>query len=206
MATRDWSPRALDYRTLPAQRVAGANWARADLNRLPGAPRGQATWRAVHDPMPRARVVNQVIESDEPRVAIHTVDPVSTAVVAPGEGLSSALTSAVTGVTVKSLRLKHDEPGHIRIEVDVPSKSFLVLTESYHRGWAVDGNVEGDAANNTTRTNGDFLGCLIDPGPRTVTFRFAPESLAWGRAVSILGLGLLVSLFGFAGRNFARRS
>ena len=86
------------------------------------------------------------------------------------------------------------------------SKSFLVLTESHHRGWYVEGNVEGAAANHTTRVNGDFLGCLIDPGPRTVTFRFAPESRVWGRAVSILGLGLLVSLFGFAGRSFARRS
>ena len=91
--------RALDYRTLPAQRVAGANWARADLNRLPGTPRGQATWQPVHDPMPRARVVNQVIESDEPRIAIHTVDVGFDRHRCPRRGIIYCETDAVTGAT-----------------------------------------------------------------------------------------------------------
>ncbi len=125
--------------------------------------------------------MSHLIESDEPRISIHTIDLGSTVVVAPGEGLSFAESDTPSVAKFKDLRVVRDEPGYIQLEVDVPSKSFLVLTESFHRGWSVEGNVEGGAANHTTCVNGDFLGCLIDPGPRTVTFRFAPESLVWGR-------------------------
>ena len=59
-----------------------------------------------------------MIESDEPRIAIHTVDVASTAIVAPGEGASFDETDAVTAAQVKTLRVVRDEPGHIQIEVD----------------------------------------------------------------------------------------
>jgi hypothetical protein len=199
--------RELDYRTVYAQRLAGAGWALTKTTSVIGTPGQKAGWHAVDSTMPRARIVNNVLESDDPRFAIHTLDIATTAVVATGESpLSAAVDAAAEGKAKKAekLRVVRDEPGLIEVEIDSGSQSLLVLTESFHRGWSVEGNC--DSENHTTRVNGDFLGCGIDPGPRTVTFRFAPESLVWGRALGIFGLGLLVSLFGFAGRSFVRRS
>jgi hypothetical protein len=200
--------RQLDYRTDAAQRVAGATWAMRKNSTVIGS-KEEAGWYEVNVPMPRARLVTKVLESDAPRFAIHTIHLQSTAIVATGESPLAAASDAGGDADAKksdNVNIVRDEPGLIQVEVNSGSRSLLSLTESFHRGWIVDGNCDSPADNHTTRVNGDFLGCAIDPGPRTVTFRFAPESLVWGRAFAIFGLGLLVSLYGFAGRSFVRRS
>jgi hypothetical protein len=200
--------RQLDYRTDAAQRVAGANWAIRKNTSVIGS-KEEAGWNAVQASMPRARLVGKVIESESPRFAIHTIHLPSTAMVATGESplpIKSDSGSEAGAKNSDKVNILRDEPGLIQIEVNAGSRSLLLLTESFHRGWTVEGNCDSPADNHTTRVNGDFLGCAIDPGPRTVTFRFAAESLVWGRAFGIFGLGLVVSLFGFAGRSFVRRS
>ncbi len=95
-----------------------------------------------------------------------------------------------------------ERPGDIRLEVAAPSRQLLVLAESFHSGWRAEAN---GVAIPIVRTNGDFLGCVVDPNMKSVRFRFAPDSLRYGKLLSILGLSLL-GLLAFAGNHLARQA
>jgi uncharacterized membrane protein YfhO len=45
------------------------------------------------------------------------------------------------------------------------------------------------------RVNGDFMGCAVPAGEHDVRLVFRPEELRYGRAISVLGLGLTTLLY-----------
>ena len=52
------------------------------------------------------------------------------------------------------------------------------------------------------RVNGDFLGCVVEPGNSEVRLEFHPDSLFRGRLVTLAGLGLIgLCLFTGAARR-----
>jgi hypothetical protein len=52
------------------------------------------------------------------------------------------------------------------------------------------------------RINGDFLGCVVEPGNSEVRLEFRPDSLLRGRLVTLAGLGLIgLCLFTGASRR-----
>jgi hypothetical protein len=90
-----------------------------------------------------------------------------------------------------SARLTVDRPGHLVVDVDVPGRATLALTERFHHGWslAIDGTAQA-----TGRVNGDFLGCAVDAGTHRIELRFEPESFSRGSMVSAAGLVLLLGI------------
>lgn len=144
--------RQLDFRQLPALRLAGVEWVRRTeaSEQIDGLLAHDARWLRVPGPLPRARL-------------------------APEDG-------AAEKVAVVS-----DRPGRIHLEVDSPGRRLLVVSESHHSGWRawIDGS-----ASAVLRVDGDFLGCMVEPGRHEVVLEFRPRSLCYGRMVSLIGVGL----------------
>jgi hypothetical protein len=154
-------------------RVAGVKWA--------WTPKG---WTSVAGPMPRARLVShwRIVSSADDAGA---VDVTRTALVdaAPGE------TSGAPG----RADMLRERPGHLLVETDARHPQLLVLTERFHPGWRIA--IDGDPVP-VRRVYGEYLGCVVPPGRRRVSFVFAPASARQGLWLTTAGLAvtLLVSL------------
>ena len=171
--------RRLDYDQPNALRVAGASARLVGrrYERLPGA-------------LPRARFVSNAVASAQPGSDLESTDVETTALV--DEPI--ALEAGPPG----SARIECDLPGAISLAVDAPTRQLLVVSESFHPGWqvAVDG-----APGRALRTDGDFIGVIVDPGAHRVELRFAPRSFIVGRWISLAGIFLVlgVALVGLLG-------
>ena len=178
--------RQLDYRFLPALRVAGVRWVQRDpsTTMIAGLKPHDDRWLEVPDPLPRVRLVTQTRTSAEPADDITSVCPDTTALCE----IPLLLPASKPGTAV----LTAERPGRLDIDVDCPAPQLLVMAESYHEGWraAVDGEPR-----DIYRTNGDFMGCVVGPGKHRLILSFQPGSLERGRLTSWLGLGLVSLCF-----------
>ena len=147
--------RQLDYRLLPALRVAGVRWVRRDLATadMAGLKPYNEDWAEVPDPLPRVRLVAQCKQSRDPAADIAAICPDTTAL--------SEVPLALPASRPGRAALTAERPGRLEIEVECPAPQLLVVAESYHRGWraALDG-----CPREVYRLNGDFLGCLVEAG------------------------------------------
>ncbi|MDZ4817594.1 MAG: YfhO family protein [Planctomycetota bacterium] len=96
--------RQLDYRTLPAQRLAGAKWERVppslstsnDVERTAAAnDKNAPNWRRLIPPLGRARNVHQLVVSDSPASAVLTMDLSREAIISPTDAISPELAALV---------------------------------------------------------------------------------------------------------------
>jgi len=180
--------RRLDYRRLPALRVAGVRWlkrseAAAEIEGL--LDRG-GDWLEVPQPLPRVRLVSLAVPSDDPARDIEQIALESSALTETPLALSD-----VPGGTATLLSQR---PGRLQIRCNSPTPQLLVVSESYHPGWQAI--VDGDRRP-VLRVNGDFLGCRVGPGSRQVELQFRPRSLYHGQMVSCLGMVLVLVFFVF---------
>jgi hypothetical protein len=172
----------LDYRRFNALRVAGVHWVWRGAFQTPpeGLVAHDPRWLKLPEPLPRARLVTEVVVSRDPGGQIAQL-PVESAVILDHD---LALPHGEPG----SAELTVDRPGLIGVRVECDTPQLLVVSESYSRGWQVE--VEHQPKT-VWRVNGDFLGCLVGPGKQHVVFRFDPKSRRDGRVLSIVGLVLL---------------
>lgn len=161
--------RVLAAHEVRTHRLAGARWAR---------PAGE--WVKVEDPMPRVRLVSEARVSAQPAADVHAIDIASTALVGVAlDGLS--------GVPGEAAVIS-DRPGELVVEVDAPGRQLLVTTEAFDAGWVITSAGRSLPA---IPVYGDFLGCVVDPGARTVTLTYAPATVrqgAWLGAVGLIAL------------------
>ena len=178
--------RRLDYRLLPALRVAGVHWVRRDPStaEIAGLKSGDDMWLRVPDPLPRVRLVTHAQTSDDPARDIGRIHCESTVL----SEVPLGLPVSTPGTAVVSAY----RPGRFDIEVECPASQLLSVAESYHPGWraTVDGR-----PSEVYRINGDFMGCAVGPGKHDVVLAFDPESLRRGRQTSLLGLAMLSVCF-----------
>jgi hypothetical protein len=178
--------RLLDYKKLSALRVAGVRWVRSgpttkDIQGLTARDDG---WCESPKPLPRVRLVNRTIMSEDPAADINTIDVDS-------EVLTD-VPMAFASERLGSAALIEDLPGRLSIRTDTRSAQMLVVAESYHPGWKA--TIDGSPGQ-VYRINGDYLGCVVGPGTQLVTLQFQPASLRTGRLISYLGLGFLPFCF-----------
>jgi len=156
------------------QRIAGVSWRETG-----------AGWVRLRDGMPRARLVSAAQPSADVKADVGRIDISRVALVeSPVQGLAGS--SAEPG-TQGSIRITEDRPGSIVLETAAVSRQLLVLTERFHRGWRV---AEDGGERETIRVYGDYLGCLVDPGPHRVAFTFVPASTRDGFRASLAGVAL----------------
>lgn len=172
--------RRLDYRQLPALRVADVRWVMKNklTAGLPGL-HPQGDWLQVPDPLPRVRLVTQVQPSRHPADEITKIAVETTALAESPLALPPGTPGQAT--------LYDDRPGRLEIWTECVTPQLLVISERYHAGWQAE--VEGKPRE-VLRVNGDFLGCVIQPGEHRVHLAFRPRSVRDGAIVSCLGLVL----------------
>jgi hypothetical protein len=80
-------------------------------------------------------------------------------------------------------------PNEVRVSATADKPGYLVLTDFYHRGWTA--TVDGKPAR-VLIANALFRAVAIDAGTHVVDFRFAPQSVLLGGAISLLSLVVAV--------------
>ena len=95
-------------------------------------------------------------------------------------------------------RMAVDRPGRLVAHVVAPGPRILAFTERFHAGWsaASDGRPLP-----MVRVDGDFLGCVLEPGAHRVTLRFMPRSFVYGSIVSAVGIVLLAGVLVVSSRR-----
>jgi hypothetical protein len=177
--------RRLDYRQTASLRAANVGWVaqRAELaSRIDLQPPASG-WLRSKNPLPRAKIFARAMVSADPARDISHIPLESTALVDQPVRLDEAAAGSVA--------ILDDRPGMIRLKVQARSARLLFVSESFHPGWKawIDGRPQP-----VLRVDGDFIGCLCPPGTTEVRFEFRPVSLAYGRILSVCGLGLLGGL------------
>jgi hypothetical protein len=142
---------------------------------------------------PRAFVVPEAVarrargeRSALERLALDPFDPRHTVILEDGlfEGLplseSPQPDRGETGLPTEGMVLDVS-PGHVQVRVEAPHEGYLVLTDSYHRGWRA--TIDGDPAPVYVA---DFLfrAVRLPLGAHTVDFIFEPVSVRLGAALS----------------------
>ncbi len=179
---------SLDYRQLPALRAAGVRWVKQSTAaaKIPGLIGRTPQWLEVPDPLPRVRMVNRTVHSDDPARDIEQVDIDTTAL--------TDLPLAVAGQEPGTATVVAERPGLILVQCETDRPQLLVVSESYHSGWQA--TVNGlDVP--VVRTNGDFIGVPIRAGHNVdrVILEFRPQSLQFGWFATWCGLGLALVCF-----------
>ena len=185
--------KSLDYFQLAALRASSTRWVHRGPSTagIDGLAPYDEDWSQVPDPLPPARLVTRVVRSDAPAADLPGLDLKREALC----DYSLALPPGMPGTAT----IAHRGGGQIDVAVRCSSPQLLVLAESYHSGWRcfIDGSPAA-----TYRVNGDFLGCVVEPGNAEVRWEFRPDSLRRGRLMTLVGLGLIgLCLFTGAARR-----
>ena len=172
------------YLGLPPRRVLEPDnpttWRVSAVDWLLDQPWG-GRWSPLPDPLPRLRLVPRAVPSGDPRADLNTLDHRSAALVESDLGLNGDSSPG-------AVRLVAERPGRLRVETKAPTRQLLVVADRYHPGWHA--RVDGQARP-VVRVNGDFVGCVVDPGRHRVVLHFDPWSHRAGRALSLIGLVLM---------------
>ena len=173
--------RRLDYRQLAALRVAGVEWVKRQeaTDAIQGLVPYDDHWLRVSRPLPRAWLATCARTSCDPAADLERIPVESTALTEDPLELPGGRAGSASVVC--------ERPGRLEIQVDSPSTQLLVVSESFHSGWQA--RLDGEPQP-VLRVDGDFLGCLVEPGRHQLTLEFRPRSLCYGRILSLLGLGL----------------
>ena len=152
------------------------------------------------DPLPRAYLVTRVeVEPDSVAILNHFiaggVDPHHVAFVSEGPPLGGD--PAAGAGRIRWLRGNNHS---VRLEVDAPARSLLVLTDTWYPGWTV--TVDGVPVP-LERVNWHFKGVYLEPGGHHVRFEYRPRGLVPAAVVSVIGLFILVGIVIAGGRRGA---
>jgi hypothetical protein len=139
--------------------------------------------------LPRALVVQRAIAAPDHAAALAALrapgfDPATTVIVEGGEALQA------TPSRPASVEFEAFGANQIRLRVDSPSDSYLVLSEVWYPGWRA--SVDGALAP-VLRANYAFRAVRLTPGEHRVELTFAPRSWTLGLAISGLTLLALIA-------------
>jgi hypothetical protein len=182
----------LDYRQAASLRLSSAAWYRelsiGPILPIAGLQPYGGGWYRVPDPLSRVRLVSSTVASQHPSSDLARIDL-----------SASALTTHpidLDGGPAGQASLALEEPGRLRVETEALGQRLLVMAESYDPNWQL--RIDG-IPHESERVNGDFLGCVVEPGCHTVEFTFRPQALVYGKFLSAGGLGacLLIAFWPF---------
>ncbi|MFT7464288.1 MAG: hypothetical protein ACI9EF_002638 [Pseudohongiellaceae bacterium] len=91
-------------------------------------------------------------------------------------------------------RMISHEAGEVLIESVSDGPALVIFTENYAPGW--EASVDGGDFEETIPAYIAWQGIVVPEGTHEVRLRYAPASFAWGRAVSIVSLAVLLLMLG----------
>jgi len=187
---------AIRHLVTPEEDATARTGAPSDLHEftlVPSADGGLRIYRNNHA-LARARFVPHVEVVTEPlallqRMATGDDDLTRVAFVEapPSDGFVGDPTTASSG----DVRFVVDDPEHVAIDVDAPTRGFLLLADSFYPGWQA--TVNGSAVP-VMRANYMFRAVEVPAGLARVEFRFAPRSMRIGALISAIAALLFVGL------------
>jgi hypothetical protein len=188
------------YVTGPAGWAAGLEGAGLAALRPP-TDAGDGLWQNP-GALPRSFLVRRVRAVDDEEAAFAAVSapdfrPRDEAVVETPLDADLGGGPVLPGETARVVRRAAEE---VVVAVHAAAPALLVVTDTYYPGWTAR---VGAAAAEMRRVNFAFRGVVVPPGTHEVTFTYAPRSVAWGAALSAVGLALAAALWWFVPR--ARR-
>ena len=157
----------------------------SDANALPRAfvvPRAQTFSPARHPGLTATQLVAEP-DVDLHRMTLIENDPETPTEPAPGPPVVAASSFAELS------------PNHVLVRATVDQPSYLVLDDFYQRGWSA--RVDGQPAR-VFIANALFRAVPLGPGAHTVDFRFEPQSILAGAALSLLALLVALLAMGAA--------
>ncbi|MGH2594164.1 MAG: YfhO family protein, partial [Anaerolineae bacterium] len=136
------------------------------------------------DALPRAFVVPEArfAVGDDDAVAMMQdpdFDPSQTVVIA---GAAQSIEEGATRNTQYDLRFTHYAPEYITLEVTTDEAGYLVLTDAWYSGWTA--TVDG-APSEILRADVAFRAVRIGPGAHRIEFRYEPQTVRIGAAISV---------------------
>jgi hypothetical protein len=155
-------------------RVAGIEWTRAPFG-----------WVRVPNPMPRVRIVREVVVAGDNETALSRIDIETTALVDRDLPALDRRANATA-------KISFDEPGRIAFEVSSNGTALLVTTERYHEGWRA--TRDGGGRLQTVCVYGDQLGMVIPEGTYSISIEFKPQSMRRGWIISAIGMVLALGI------------
>jgi hypothetical protein len=178
----------LDYADPGVLAMAGVGWQLEASDDTPS----QRRWRRIAPVAPRARLISRAAAPDElPRSASLRWNE---AVCEPEQTLPPSEPGIAT--------VLQDKPGVIVVDATAPARQVLATTESFDAGWTA---TAGGRPVPVVRVNGDFLGCVLEPGNHLVRLEFRPDARRIGGWISVFGLGLLAVAVGVTAMNSCRK-
>ncbi len=177
--------RQLDYRTLPALRLAGVHLALTYpwVEKLVGRQGNGLRWVTLPGPLPHVRLVTRAIVSSDPAADIARI-PLETAALVEQR---VEISDGPPGVA----EVLREAAGTLTIHVRCPSHQLLVVSEGFDPGWHAHVDAQEVPL---LRVNGDFMGCVVGPGEHCISLAFQPASLAWGARLTVVGVLALTCL------------
>jgi hypothetical protein len=166
---------ALDREDSDVQRVAGIDWRHT-----------RDGWERVADTMPRVRLLSTEKVSRDPARDLATIEVGGVALVEQ----PLALDSGPPG----DAHIVVDRPGRIVVETRTEGRRILATTERYHQGWTA---TAGGRPIPTVRVYGDFLACIVEAGPSTVSLTFEPRDLRIGGWITFASCFAIVGIYAY---------
>jgi hypothetical protein len=168
----------------------------------PGPPGLLIHLYAVESPWPRSHVACRVIEESDPERALarpysRGFDPQRDVVLEPGRASAADGPRAAT-CTRGRARLTAESAGEERIDVEADASGYLVVRDSYARGWRA--RVDGVPAP-VLRANGKHRAVAVPAGKHEVVLRYVAPGFAAGVAVSLVSLVAAALLWRAGGRE-----
>jgi hypothetical protein len=133
------------------------------------------------------------------RTTTRTIDPRLLAD-AGRVGIPTAARAGGAAGTAVITRYRNDE---VRVEVDTPAPSVLVLTDSYHANWHVTVDGKGE---HLARVDDILRGVIVPAGASTVIFRYHSSTRTVAGVVSLATVGVLTAVMGVGILRDRRRS
>ena len=186
--------RVLDPLRLSTMRLAGVRWvARTpEAEKIAGLTGQNASWLEVPDPLPKYRLVSEVIVEAHHAQAIQRIDLAACAIVDHSLTETAGLAPGDARLPPGRVGVRREACGRIELITRSPTRQMLIVAESFHPGWQA--RVDGEPVE-ICRVNSDFFGCPVPAGDHVVVLEFRPASLRWGRGLTLLGLLLTARQF-----------
>src|SRR5262249_40753201 len=84
-----------------------------------------------------------------------------------------------------------DRPGDLQIQTSGKTQQLLVVSEAFDPGWQAQ--IDGKSSD-VVRANGDFFGLVVPPGDHEIRLEFRPQSLRFGRLITVFGLAFTMTI------------
>jgi len=151
------------------------------------------------DALPRAFLVSQALtipDAQERKRALRTLDPRRQVILEVPVPQPEQATEEL-GQRAKVVHYRLNE---VEVEVDAPQRCFLVLTDSYAKGWLafirpVGTTRDAEQRLEIYRANGNFRAVQVPAGRYIVRFKYSPNVVKFGFYVSFLS-GIVLLLLG----------